>query len=117
MRWHVGAAAPGSNFKVERLDNLEIGGLLREPTPVMPRAPPWESAAEGVNFQTTTIRPTKHTDPPNKRLEAVRQTLAELLPVEIHFLHVLSGERTGPGHLQRRDGAKKDPDTSRTLDL
>ena len=39
-------------------------------------APPWESETEGVRFRKTTIRPTKRTDPPDKRLEAVRETLA-----------------------------------------
>ena len=48
----------------------------------MPSTPPWESAAENVRFQTTTIRHTKRTDPPVKRLEAVRETLAELPPAD-----------------------------------
>ena len=59
-----------------------LGGLLREPTLVVPSAPPWESAAEGVSIYTTTTRPTKRTDPPDKRLEAVRETLAELPPAD-----------------------------------
>ena len=39
----------------------------------------------GVSFQTTTIRPTRRKDPPDKRLESVRQTLAEILPAEYTF--------------------------------
>ena len=38
---------------------------------------------EGVRFMTTTIRPNKRTDPPDKRLEAVQETLAELPPADI----------------------------------
>ena len=44
----------------------------------MPGAPPWLGAAEGVRIHTTTIRPIKRIDPPDKRLKAVQKTLAEL---------------------------------------
>ena len=59
-----------------------LEGLPREPTLVVPRAPPWETAGAGVRIHTTTIRPTKRTDPPDKRLEAVQETLAELPPAD-----------------------------------
>ena len=50
---------------------------------MVPTAPPWESTVEGVRFGTTTVRPTKRTDPPDKRLEAVQETLAQLPPADI----------------------------------
>ena len=52
------------------------------PTLVVPSAPPWESKVEGVRFMTSTTRPTKRTDPPDKRLEAGQETLAELPPAD-----------------------------------
>ena len=45
-------------------------------------SPPWKSAAEGVSIYTSTIRPTKRTDPPDRKLEAVQETLAELPPAD-----------------------------------
>ena len=37
---------------------------------------------ESIPIHTTTIRPTKRTDPPDKRLEEVQKTLAELSPAD-----------------------------------
>ena len=51
-------------------------------TLVVPRAPPWESAARGVRIHTTTVRPTRRTDPPDKRLKVAQETLAELPPAD-----------------------------------
>ena len=59
-----------------------LGDLPREPVLVVPRTPPWGSAAGGVTIRSAVVRPTKRTDPPDKRLEAAQETLAGLPPAD-----------------------------------
>ena len=67
--------------------------LPREPVLVVPRAPPWDNSADGVTIQTSTVRPTKRSDPPDKRLEAVQETLEAFPPAD--YTVYTDGSATG----------------------
>ena len=89
LRHDRGWADTGLEFSADAgLDELPC-----EPVLVVPQAPPWEVSPDAVTIQTSTTRPTKRADPPDKRLEAVRETLASPTTGRLHRLHGRIGHR------------------------
>ena len=82
LRRDRGWAATGLQVGAE----AGLSGLPREPALVVPRPPPpppWEGSPEGVTFGVDTARPTRRTDPPDRRLAAAEETLAQLPPADV----------------------------------